>query len=458
MSITSETPSAVSEQKRKVPFFISRSYAFLWGGQAISNLGDLIFDTTLTLWIATDLAKGQSWAPLALGGAALSVTLPTLLVGPAAGVFVDRWDKLRTMIRMDMIRAVCIALLLLIVFPLPFLPSGHMPPILQIGIVYLIIILTTICSLFFAPARLSIIQRVVDEKDFEQASGLTMLTQNLSRIIGPSLAAPTLFVFGVQWALLLNSASFLISAAAVRLVQVRTQEGTAKKERSRASFWREFQEGLRFFYKSRVLMVVLISLSIVIIGDTAEQVLGVFFMLDRLHVPAYLYGLVGTFGGVGGILGALLATFVVKRIGSIRSFWIGIASFGFLLFAFSRMTLFGPALILIFLAGFPIAATNVALGPMLLRSIPRELMGRVNAVFSTCTSVVAVLAISLVSTLASLLHNMHASLLIFQFGPYDTILSIGGLITLCAGFGVVLSLRSVASASSEQQNEQGKAR
>lgn len=452
-TLAKETASAALKQKQKTPFYISRNYAFLWGGHAISNLGDLIFDTTLTLWIATDIARGQSWAPLAIGSAVLCTTIPTLLFGPIAGVFVDRWDKRRTMIRMDIIRAICVALLLLIAIPLPFLPSGHVPTLGQLGAIDLVILLTTVCSLFFVPARTSIIQGVVDEKEFERASGLAMLTQNLSRIIGPSLAAPTLFIFGIHWALLINAASFLISAMAISQVRPAEQTRTPKKDQSGSGFWSEFKEGLLFYAKSRILLVVLIALSIAMIGDSAEQTLGVFFMLNNLHVPTYLYGIIGTVGGMGGILGALLATSVVKRIGTIRSFWMGTACFGFLLFVFSRMSLFVPALVLIFLAGFPIAASNVAVGPMLLRSIPRELLGRVNAVFTTCLSIVSILAVSLISILASLLQNLHTRLFIFQLGPYDTLLSIGGLLTVLVGIGIAISLHNVSLAPQTTRQE-----
>lgn len=451
--VTGETAPAALKQKPKVPFYINRNYAFLWGGQAISNLGDLIFNTTLTLWIATDLANGQSWAPLAWGGTVLCMTLPTLLVGPLAGVFADRWNKKQIMMRMDIIRAISIALLLLMVLPVPFLPSGRVSPLIQIAFVYLIIFVTSICSDFFAPARASIIQRVVDEKDFEQASGLGMLTRNISRIIGPSLAAPTLFVFGIQWALLINSLSFLVSALAVRQVRLHTPENIAKKGHSETSFWHEFHEGLRFLYTSRFLMVLLIALIIVTLGTATEEILGVFFLLDTLHVPAYLYGLVGTVGGIGGILGALLATIVVKRLGSVRSFWMGTVGFGCVLIVFSRMNHFIPALILVFLAGFPVTATTIALGPMLMRAIPRNLLGRVNAAFSTCISTISMLAVSLVSVLASLLQHFHANLLIFQFGPYDTIILFGGLLTLGTGLGAALGLRQSADTSQAQQPE-----
>jgi MFS family permease len=439
--------------KKKTPFYISRNYAFLWGGQAISNLGDLIFDTTLTLWIATGIARGQSWAPIAMGGAVLCISIPTFLVGPLAGVFVDRWDKRRTMIWMDTIRAICIALLLLMALPLPFLASHQLPAIAQLVAVYVVLLFTTICSLFFGPARLSIVKDVVDEKNLERASGLGMLTQNISRIVGPSLAAPTLFVFGVQWALLIDVASFLVSAFAIRFVQITEQSMPSKGGDPKTGFWREFKAGLSFFAQNRVLLIILVALTLVITGDSAEQTLGVFFMLDNLHVPTYLYGFIGTVGGIGGILGALASVYIVERIGTKRAFWMGITGFGLLLFLFSRMTLFGPALVLIFLAGLPTTAVSVALGPLLLRSIPRDLLGRVNAVFGTCLSGVAILAVSVISALASLLQNFQASFLGLRFGPYDTIFSVSGLLTISIGIGVAISLRNVSLAPQTNQED-----
>ncbi|HXT34732.1 MAG TPA: MFS transporter, partial [Chloroflexota bacterium] len=86
-------------------FLINRSFALLWTGQAISSLGNMAFNTTLALWIVTTLAHGRTWAPLAMSGVLVAAALPDVLVGPLAGVFVDRWDRQRTMMRMDALRA-----------------------------------------------------------------------------------------------------------------------------------------------------------------------------------------------------------------------------------------------------------------------------------------------------------------------------------------------------------------
>jgi MFS family permease len=112
----------------KPGFWINRDFALLWGGQTVSQFGDYIFYTTLVLWIAA-LAGGRSWGPLAVSGVLLASSLLPIAIRPFAGVFVDRWDTRRTMLRMDASRAALIALLLLMtgIVPWPFMPGDHLP-------------------------------------------------------------------------------------------------------------------------------------------------------------------------------------------------------------------------------------------------------------------------------------------------------------------------------------------
>src|SRR5580658_6841328 len=87
---------------------INRNYTRLWYGQATSSLGDSVFTTTLVLWVVTVLAKGKSWAPAAVSTILLAVGIAVLVVGPLAGVFVDRWNSRTTMMRTDQIRTVIV--------------------------------------------------------------------------------------------------------------------------------------------------------------------------------------------------------------------------------------------------------------------------------------------------------------------------------------------------------------
>src|SRR5271156_1090506 len=78
---------------------INGNYAKLWYGQAVSAVGDTVFGTTLVLWVSQDLAGGRSWAPAAVSGILVAATVAFALVGPIAGVFVDRWNRKSTMMR-----------------------------------------------------------------------------------------------------------------------------------------------------------------------------------------------------------------------------------------------------------------------------------------------------------------------------------------------------------------------
>src|SRR5262249_17078449 len=162
---------------------------------------------TLVLWIASRIAQGQSWAPLAVSGVLIATALPTLVIGPLAGVFVDRWDKRRTMLRMDSLRALLIVALLLLT-PLPIRDGSRLPGGWQLGAIELVVGVGTAAAQFFSPSRLTLIGDVVDEDQQARATGLGQATQSLSIVIGPPLAALLFFSGGVQWALLINALSF----------------------------------------------------------------------------------------------------------------------------------------------------------------------------------------------------------------------------------------------------------
>lgn len=95
---------------------INRNYARLWYGQAISTVGDYAFDTTLVLWVATVLGRGEPWAPVAVSGVMITAGAAVFVIGPLAGVFVDRWDRRRTMLGTEVVRGILVALLTVVSF------------------------------------------------------------------------------------------------------------------------------------------------------------------------------------------------------------------------------------------------------------------------------------------------------------------------------------------------------
>src|SRR5215472_8079469 len=243
---------------------INRSFALLWTGQMISQLGDSIFSITLVLWVATRIARSQSWAPLAVSGVLLATIAPEFLVSPLAGVVADRWNRRRIMLAMDATRAILIALLVLAVgyIPLPYLAGSQLPLAWQLVAIYGIVFLASVCSQFFTPALFAFIATTVQEPERARASGLRQASASMAALVGPALAAGLFFGVGLEWALLLNALSFAVSFLAILAIRVPNgpDAGVANQlPQHRESFLHDFVAGLRFYFGNRILITLLVT-------------------------------------------------------------------------------------------------------------------------------------------------------------------------------------------------------
>jgi MFS family permease len=423
--------------------FINRNFLLLWSGQTLSTLGDYLFATTLILWVVTFIAPGSTWLPLAVSALILAESLPRFLVLPLAGVFVDRRDKRRVMLWMDACRAMLIPLLLFAnrALPIPFVSGGHLSPGWQLTIICAIVFATSVCTQFFTPAQFALIGGIVAEPDLARASGWNLVVANLAMILGPSLAGPLFFGFGVTLAFGLNACSFVISF--LLLLLLRSPRDTKKAIPEPGNrVWHEFWEGIHFVAKNKVVRTITIALMVAMFGLGALNVLDVFFLTQNLHVPAALYGYLSAAFGAGSIAGAAIASPLVPRVGFTRAFWISMMAVGILVLVFARMTNLLSALIVFAVLGIPNSANNVALEPLILQCTPRELIGRVFAVLTPAWTLTFIASASLTGYIESLISlRVHMVILGITFGPIDTILTGTGLLVIVGGVFAMVSLR-----------------
>ena len=176
---------------RRNPTWLRALTAFL-----VTRLGDLVFDLTVVLWITTDLARGESWAPAAVSGVLVAAVVPTLVFGPLAGVHADRHDRRRMMLRANLLQALFIGSLLVT----PVL-VGHVSDALVLVWVYVAVFVTNAAGQYFNQGRLALVAVSVPTEDRTAAFGMQGVAVNLLSIIGPPLAAPLLFSVGVYPAL-----------------------------------------------------------------------------------------------------------------------------------------------------------------------------------------------------------------------------------------------------------------
>ena len=436
------TVQALSRSLRTV--FINRQYAFLWSGQAVSALGDSIFDLTLVVWIAAVIARqpdGQAapWAPIAVSGVLIAVALPSLLFGPVAGVFVDRWDKKGTMLWADFIRMLLVTLLILVSGAtfFPWKPDRSV----QLSAIYIIVFLASICSQFFSPARAVLIKDSVGQQQLARAAGLAQVSQSIALIMGPPLAAPVLFTFGVEWALLFNALTFLISLLCVLAVQVPSPVKDIAQE-GQKNFSREFLEGITFSLNSNILRVLLVTIVVVSLGAGAINSLMVFFVSNNLHVNVTYVGVLDGSFGIGVIAGALVVSMLSGKVQETRLYTAAILGFGVLFLLLARTSNLLIALGILLLLGLAQATINVTLIPITLNSVPGGMVGRVIGTINSLSVLSSLISVSLAGYLASdLFKGIHGSFLGSAIGPIDTIFTLSALLFLLSGFYALMRLR-----------------
>ncbi len=449
-----ETPPATTTAVATKPrsLLANGRYLRLWLGQAVSYLGDFVFDTTLVVWIAADLARGQSWAPLAVSGALAAALIPTFLVGPFAGVFVDRADQKRLMLAMDLLRAALITLLIPLsgVVPLPFISGGRLATVPLLVTIYVVVFLAGVCSQFFNPARTAILPDVVPSAQLAQATGWGQAAYSGAVLIGPPLAAPLLFAFGPQWALLVNALSFVASFLMILSVRLprRAAAGAGEAEAAaagaRRSFARDWMQGARFFFGSRVLVTIFVVGIFAGLIDGTFNSAGIFFAQQNLHIPAAYYGFLGSAYAGGTLAGSIGIGLLAERLGLTRVFATSLTVLGAGLVVFSRMTSFVPGLIAFFACGLVQAGVSLTIGPILLKVTPRDLLGRMLSLLNPVIVGMNLLAVALCGYLISVvLVGFRATLAGVTFGPLDTLYGVMGLLAIAAGLFAALNLRGV---------------
>src|SRR5579883_1303231 len=330
-----ESPAAT----RKPGILINRNFALLWAGQSISFIGDALLDFTLSLWLAFDLGRGQTWAPLAVSGVMVSASAGTLLIGPVAGVFVDRWDKRRTLLAFIGVQGILVASLLVVadLMPLPFFAGGHPPLAAQLAMLYAVAFLVNGFAQFTRPARTALIGDLVAEPELPQASGLIETMIDLSLMIGFGVA-PLLFVlFGIGFALIADALSFVVAFLMILGVKA-PPAARSVQPGERGNVRREFVAGLRFSLSNLIIRTLLIVYTIVLFGSGAINALLVFFLAQTLHAPKEAIGIFPVMLGLGLVVGSLCGGSLAKRVGLIRIYWMSIILLGIFAIALSRQT------------------------------------------------------------------------------------------------------------------------
>ena len=276
----------------------NRDFLKLWAGQSVSLFGSQV--TRLALPLAAVLTLHAGAAQMGLLGAALLT--PYLVFGLFAGVLVDRLRRRPILIAADVGRAALLAVIPVLAI------SGR----LRIEHLYAIGFLFGTLEVFFEVAYQSFVPRIVERDQLTQANSRLQLSDSAAQVAGPGLAGALVQLLTAPVAIILDAASFVVSA--ITLVLIRTSEAPPTSDH-RPGAWAELREGLVLVVGQPWLRAIAGCTATLNFFANLLMTVYILYATSSLGLPPALIGAIFAVGGVSTIFGTMLAGPVARRLG-----------------------------------------------------------------------------------------------------------------------------------------------
>ncbi len=292
-----ETP--IQDRARFTGLWRHRDFLKFWAGQSVSLFGSRVGGFALTFVAVLFLHA----SPIAVAVINAAEFAPGLLVGPFAGVWVDRLRRRPVLIAVDIARAA-----VLTTIPLAAVLGALTVPVL-IAVTLVVSVLTT-C---FDIAYRAYLPALVGPDDLVEGNSKLQASGSAAEFAGWSIAGFLIQAFTAPVVVLIDAASFVVSA--LSLASIRTPEAPPAPPAERETTWREIRDGLRVLRESAILR----SLAGVLgVWRLFEGIIGatiILFVTRQLHIAPAVQGIIYAIGGVSAIAGAVLAERVTRRFG-----------------------------------------------------------------------------------------------------------------------------------------------
>src|SRR5215208_1963896 len=355
----------------------SRRYFPLWLGQLVSNFGDTLHYIALVVLVFDLSGRG-----LAVSGLVAAEIVPVLLLGPVAGVVIDRFSRKAVLIGSDLARA---ALVLSLVWPQGVWHAYAVAAGLAAG------------NTFFNPTVQAVIPTITTEDQRLAANSVSWSTGRLVQIVGAAVAGGVIAAIGIGPAFVLNAASFVVSAACIVALPIPPHAGQfgAGTSRGLGSYFEDARAGLAFALRDRFVSRLLLVQSLASFAVGATGALLVVLAEEHLGLPpagfAWLIGAIG----VGALLGPLIPNALARDYRDARWLFVPylIRGAGDVLIAV--VTPLPLALLILFVYGLNTSTGMVVFNSTVQGAVPDAVRGRVFTLLDVSWSAMRLLSLAL---------------------------------------------------------------
>jgi MFS family permease len=313
----------------------NRNYRLFFGGQIVSLAGTWI-TTTATSWLVYRLTG----SPVLLGVVGFAGQFPAFVLGPVAGIVVDRWDRRRLLVAtqvLSMLQSFALAALTL---------SGR----ITVEAIVLLSIVQGLVNAFDMPGRQAFMVAMIESKDdLANAIALNSSMVNAARLVGPSIAGVIIAATSEGWCFLIDGISYLGVIAALVAMRMTSRPAT---HALRPGALHQFIEGWRAAFGFRPIRSIILLLALFSLAGVPYSVLMPIFAGSIFHGGPHTLGLLMTSSGGGALIGALWLATRRSVLGLGRIITLAGAAFGSGLIGFSFATVLWAAIPCLAVAGF----------------------------------------------------------------------------------------------------------
>ncbi|MGB7414942.1 MAG: MFS transporter [Thermosynechococcaceae cyanobacterium] len=364
------------------PVLRNRNFLKLWSGQIFSQVADKFYLVLMIALISNRFQAADQTISGWVSSVMIAFTIPAVLFGSIAGVYVDRWPKRLILVLTNMVRGL---LVLTLFVALPILPAvdGFGVPIgfwLLLGVTFLVSTLTQ----FFAPAEQSTIPLIVEKEHLLSANALYTFTMLVAVIAGFAAGEPLLAFAGsltADWSgssdlgeMLVVGGSYGIAGVILCFLVTGESDSTGTE----VQLWDDIQEGLRYLNQNKRVQGALVQLVILFSVFAALAVLVVRIAEIMPALASSQFGFLLAAGGVGmalsvGLLGQLGHRFKPHRLSFYGSMGMAVMLVGL---AFTAQSLWG-SLGCLFGIGACAGLVGVPMQTLIQSQTPEDMRGKV---------------------------------------------------------------------------------
>jgi MFS family permease len=381
----------------------------LWIGQGTSFLGDAVSMVALVVLVVQVTGTAS-----AVGGALIARLLPTL-ASPLAGVLADRLDRRLVLVTSDLARAV---LVLGLIFAT------------NLATIYVLVFCMGLARTLFNPTVRAAFPSVVGGADLTRANALVGGTFSVSETAGPALGGLLVATVGVDAAFVLDSATYLISAALLSFISL----ARPQREEEETGFGEDLRSGFAYLARSRVPLAIVLGAFLTVLTINITIPAEIFLAKGIFDAGNAGYGLlVGLYGG-GMVLGSALMVALGDRVRLLPLYFLGVFAMAMGLVGVGLSPTFGLALGALAVVGVANGTENVTTDTILQKRVPDVYLGRVFSVRFLGFSVGEILAYAI------------GGAMVDASGARFTYL-LAGAATAAAGLIILAFLAAIASES-----------